>query len=92
MPNMRFVRSERRVREHTLAHELMHVWMNDSNDGIPTAGDDSAYWFTESELSQRSPHALRDALRLLQQQPGGPTVLALLDRATHGKAGAMSQH
>jgi hypothetical protein len=49
----------------------------------------------DSELSQQSPHAFRDALRILQQQPGrrmdGPTVLALLDQATQGKASAMLQ-
>jgi predicted metalloprotease with PDZ domain len=39
--------SERPVWEHTLGHELMHVWMNNSNDGLPTAGDGTAYWFTE---------------------------------------------
>ena len=39
--------SERIVWEHTLAHELMHVWMNNANAGIHITGDGSAYWFTE---------------------------------------------
>jgi predicted metalloprotease with PDZ domain len=39
--------SERVVWEHTLAHELMHVWMNNANAGIRITGDGSAYWFTE---------------------------------------------
>jgi predicted metalloprotease with PDZ domain len=39
--------SERLVWEHTLGHELMHVWMNNSNDGVRLAGGGATYWFTE---------------------------------------------
>ena len=39
--------SERLVWEHTLGHELMHVWMNNSNDGIRLGGGGQTYWFTE---------------------------------------------
>jgi predicted metalloprotease with PDZ domain len=39
--------AEALVWEHTLAHELMHVWMNNSHDGLATAGDGTGYWFTE---------------------------------------------
>jgi predicted metalloprotease with PDZ domain len=39
--------SETVVWEHTLGHELMHVWMNNSNDGLATSGGGTAYWFTE---------------------------------------------
>jgi predicted metalloprotease with PDZ domain len=39
--------AEALVWEHTLGHELMHVWMNNSNDGLATAGDGTAYWLTE---------------------------------------------
>lgn len=53
--------SERRVWEHTLAHELMHVWMNNSNDGIPTAGDGSAYWFTEGFTDYLTVKLMRQA-------------------------------
>jgi predicted metalloprotease with PDZ domain len=158
--------TERRVWEHTLGHELMHVWMNNSNDGLATAGDGTAYWFTEgftdyltvklmrqaglideslaaqrlanqirryqfgkrlspdvtlmaagkekhkhweliyrggatlallldAELSRTSPTAFRDAVRRVQRTGGtvanGPGLLALLDEATHGRAGALLQ-
>lgn len=39
--------SESLVWEHTLGHELMHVWMNNSNDGVRLAGGGATYWFTE---------------------------------------------
>lgn len=39
--------SERVIWEHTFGHEIMHVWMNNSNDGVRITGDGSAYWFTE---------------------------------------------
>lgn len=39
--------SERLVWEHTLGHELMHVWMNNSNDGIRLGSGGQTYWFTE---------------------------------------------
>jgi len=39
--------SETRVWEHTLGHELMHVWMNNSNDGVRLASGGQTYWFTE---------------------------------------------
>ena len=39
--------SEARVWEHTLAHELMHTWMNNSNDGIRLGSGGQTYWFTE---------------------------------------------
>jgi len=39
--------SETRVWEHTLGHELMHVWMNNSNDGVRLGSGGQTYWFTE---------------------------------------------
>ena len=39
--------SESLVWEHTLGHELMHVWMNNSNDGIRLGSGGQTYWFTE---------------------------------------------
>jgi len=39
--------SEQIVWEHTLGHELMHVWMNNSNDGMRLGSGGQTYWFTE---------------------------------------------
>jgi predicted metalloprotease with PDZ domain len=39
--------AERLVWEHTLGHELMHVWMNNSNEGVRLASGGQTYWFTE---------------------------------------------
>ena len=40
-------KTEQPIWMHTLAHELMHIWMNQSNDGIGRAAGGSHYWFTE---------------------------------------------
>ena len=39
--------SEASVWVHTLGHELMHTWMNNSNDGIRLGSGGQTYWFTE---------------------------------------------
>jgi predicted metalloprotease with PDZ domain len=39
--------SEAPVWQHTLGHELMHVWMNNSNDGMRLGSGGQTYWFTE---------------------------------------------
>jgi predicted metalloprotease with PDZ domain len=39
--------SEALVWQHTLGHELMHVWMNNSNDGVRLGSGGQTYWFTE---------------------------------------------
>jgi predicted metalloprotease with PDZ domain len=53
--------SERIVWEHTLGHELMHVWMNNSHDGLATAGDGTAYWFTEGFTDYLTVKLMREA-------------------------------
>jgi predicted metalloprotease with PDZ domain len=53
--------SERVVWEHTLGHELMHVWMNNANAGIPITGDGSAYWFTEGFTDYLTVKLMRQA-------------------------------
>lgn len=39
--------SEQPIWMHTMAHELMHIWMDQSNDGIGRREGGSLYWFTE---------------------------------------------
>jgi predicted metalloprotease with PDZ domain len=53
--------SERVVWEHTLAHELMHVWMNNANGGVRITGDGSAYWFTEGFTDYLTVKLMRQA-------------------------------
>jgi predicted metalloprotease with PDZ domain len=53
--------SERVVWEHTLGHELMHVWMNNANAGIHITGDGSAYWFTEGFTDYLTVKLMRQA-------------------------------
>lgn len=59
---------ERPIWMHTLAHELMHIWMNQANEGIGRASGGSHYWFTEGFTDYLTIKLMRQA--------------GLLDRAT----------
>lgn len=52
--------SEAIVWEHTLAHELMHVWMNNGGDGLRLK-DSTGYWFTEGFTDYLTVKLMREA-------------------------------
>lgn len=53
--------AETTVWEHTLGHELMHVWMNNSNDGIRLGAGGATYWFTEGFTDYLTVKLMRDS-------------------------------
>jgi predicted metalloprotease with PDZ domain len=75
--------SEAIVWEHTLAHELMHVWMNNGGDGIRLA-DSTGYWFTEGFTDYLTVKLMREA-GLLDEALGNQRLANQLRRYQLGK-------
>lgn len=64
---------------HTMAHELMHIWMNQSNDGIGRASGGSHYWFTEGFTDYLTIKLMRQT-GLLDQSMAAQRIANLIRR------------
>lgn len=76
--------SERPIWMHTLAHELMHIWMNQANDGIKRAGGGSHAWFTEGFTDYLTIKLMRQA-GLLDRTMAAQRVANLIRRYQLGR-------
>lgn len=63
----------------TMAHELMHIWMNQSNEGIGRAPGGSHYWFTEGFTDYLTLKLMRQS-GLLDRTMAGQRVANLIRR------------
>lgn len=75
---------ERPIWMHTMAHELMHIWMNQANDGIGRSGGGSHYWFTEGFTDYLTIKLMRQA-GLLDRAMAGQRIANLIRRYELGR-------
>lgn len=76
--------AERPIWMHTLAHELMHIWMNWSNDGIGRSAGGSHYWFTEGFTDYLTIKLMRQA-GLLDRDMTAQRIANLIRRYQLGR-------